>query len=99
MSEQLLYQIISYKNFDLVIPFVCHKCGACCHDYTPRLSDNQLRELALQRNQSFVEIKKVHEKAYFTGDTGETCPALDEAGSCLIYDIRPDCCREYPLNT
>ena len=90
---------ITRRNFNIIVPFICYRCGHCCYDYTPQLSDDQLRALALQRNQPFEDVKKLHKKAYFTGDTGETCPALDEAGSCLIYDIRPDCCREYPLNT
>lgn len=79
---------------DKTINDKCSNCGECCSNLLP-LSDAEIR-----RVHAFVKNNKIKEQRH-NAQTGVdmTCPFRDEANrKCLIYEVRPQICREFLCN-
>lgn len=95
-------KVIEFSLYDVVVPFVCHRCGNCCRHYYPGIEMDMLPEIAN------IISKPIHE---IQARLGEDCDAhnagrptdcffLEQGTSrCLIHEIRPDGCRLFPTLT
>jgi len=101
-SVRLLYKIIRLNKYDVIVPFICHKCGRCCYNYVPALRADNLEKIAQYLNKPEEEIKfrlkECHEKIW-NNKLPDKCLFLDEENQCSIYPLRPEPCRLYPLDT
>lgn len=98
-EENLLSGVIELKKYDLIIPFICHKCGECCHNFVPQISAEDLPKIALYLNKPQEEVRIQHEECYKRKFTGEpaNCSFLNKKNYCTIYPLRPEGCRLYPF--
>ncbi len=96
------------KNFDYVMLEIndevfskidCLTCANCCKTTSPIITEKDIERVA-----KFLRLKPVQfiEK-YLKKDTDgqwmfkqTPCVFLDADNYCLIYDVRPKACREYP---
>lgn len=79
----------------------CQTCANCCRKSTVRLSDRDIERLS-----KALKIKPARVVADYTMPTEDEGLILrrdDEKGCvfldgtfCLVYDARPDICRDYP---
>ncbi len=93
-----MYKIVELKKYDVLIPFVCQKCGACCRGYVPQIPLQELPKIAKHIGKPIDEIKQIHEKAYLS-ESKLDCIFLNDANQCSIYLMRPESCKLYPLDT
>ena len=77
----------------------CLACGNCCKTTSPIFYDKDIERLA-----KFLKIKpsefahqylKVDEEKDFVLKSSP-CPFIDSENYCLVYEHRPNACREYP---
>jgi Fe-S-cluster containining protein len=72
----------------------CSSCGQCCSNLLP-LSDKEIK--VIKQYIKKHDIKEQRHNAMVGVDM--TCPFRDEANrKCLIYEIRPQICREFMCN-
>ncbi len=96
-----LFTKIEFTDFDLFIPFFCHKCAFCCSTYIPSISHVNLEiifhHLNLEEREWFASYAACYRKK-LTGHP-EPCIFLKEK-KCMIYfhPLRPDVCRLYPFS-
>lgn len=77
----------------------CLSCGNCCKTTAPILNDQDIARIAKHlkmKEQKFIEeyvdIGEGHEFSF----KNIPCTFLGHENECLIYDVRPKACREYP---
>ena len=88
----------------------CNQCGKCCINYPYGLgcaTDADLARLeAAGRDDVLAWIPKTVPDYWIspiTGNEADRCPWLrkmpnQQKYKCLIYDVRPDVCRIYPVD-
>ena len=95
------FRIVKLAEYDVLVPFLCHKCGACCRSFAPQIYKEDVPRIAQYLGKPKKDIEKEHDECYkkkFT-DTPEDCLFLTDKNLCAIYPLRPKCCRLYPLST
>jgi len=98
-KNECLFRLIEFRNYHVVVPFICHKCGACCHNFVPQIPADDLPKIARYLNKPQEEIKRQHAECYrkkFT-DTPANCTFLNDKNQCMIYPLRPEPCRLFPF--
>ncbi len=96
------------KNFDYIMLDIhqkvfdkidCLTCANCCKTTSPIVTEKDLERIA-----KFLKLKPAQFIAqYLIQDTDglwmmqqTPCVFLDADNYCLIYDVRPKACKEYP---
>ena len=89
--------------------FRCKKCGKCCSEIGLPYPAHRLCEIAKFLNvtpEEFIEkyIGKIIEedgekRVQISLDKVKPCPFLLPDNLCSIYEVRPDGCRLYPIET
>lgn len=80
--------------FDFTCNGKCSNCGQCCSNLLP-LSDSEVKRIKQYIKKH--NIKEQRHNAMVGVDM--TCPFRDEANKkCLIYEIRPEICRQFMCN-
>ena len=79
---------------DFTIKGKCSNCGGCCSNCLP-LSDKEAKQI-----KAYIKKHDIKEQRHnFMLGTDLTCPFRDEANKkCLIYEIRPEICRQFMCN-
>ncbi len=78
----------------------CLTCANCCKTTSPIFTDRDIQRLAKVFRMSFNDFVK--EYLYLDDENdyvlkSSPCPFLDlETNYCLVYEERPQACREYP---
>ncbi|WP_461532166.1 YkgJ family cysteine cluster protein [Sinomicrobium sp.] len=77
----------------------CLKCANCCKTRGPLFTDADIERIARHlklKPQQFIEryLRIDEDKDYVLQSL--PCTFLDADNYCLIYDVRPKACREYP---
>lgn len=77
----------------------CLLCANCCKTTGPLFTNSDIERIAKHlrmKPQIFVEqyLRVDEDKDYVLQQV--PCPFLDTDNYCLIYDVRPKACREYP---
>lgn len=96
------YMVIECLEYDIVVPFICHKCGNCCRKYYPEIDPELLPEIERIINKPIDVIQAQLSddcKAHNSGIPTDCCFLDPISNECLIYTIRPDSCRSYPSLT
>ncbi len=96
------------KNFDYVMNDIhnevfnridCLACANCCKTTSPIVTEKDIERIAKflrLRSIEFINqyLKKDTDGLWMMQQT--PCVFLDADNYCLIYDVRPKACREYP---
>ncbi len=77
----------------------CLACGNCCKSIPPIITEKDIKRIA-----KFLKIKeRIFIEKYLIKDGDNfwifkktPCTFLDADNYCLIYDVRPKACAEYP---
>ncbi|OGW43867.1 MAG: hypothetical protein A2132_05975 [Nitrospirae bacterium RBG_16_43_11] len=98
-TAKILYKIIEFERYDVLVPFICHTCGKCCHNFAPQIPEEDFPEITRYLNKPQEEIIKQHDECYQKKFTDEpaNCSFLNNENLCMIYPLRPRCCRLYPF--
>ena len=97
-----LFTKIEFRDFDIVVPFVCTCCGWCCEHYLPRFTEREVLRIAgdahLQCDDTLRQYLEGYEKKRHGRDV--SCIFLLGNGLCGIHDhpLRPEVCRLYPFS-
>jgi Fe-S-cluster containining protein len=83
----------AFENID------CLSCANCCKTLGPRISDNDIKKIS-----SYLKLKpgKFIELYLILDEDGDyifknmPCPFLLPDNYCMIYQVRPKACKEYP---
>ncbi len=59
-----LYGIIRSSDHDLILPFICTRCGQCCREYGPQISAAETAGIAKYLNMPEDEVMTRHTEAY-----------------------------------
>jgi len=95
-------RVIEFPEYDVVVPFVCHRCGNCCRKYYPGIEMDMLPEIArlLERPVQEIQARLSVDCDAHNAGTPVDCFFLEPGGNrCLIHAIRPDGCRLFPTLT
>jgi len=77
----------------------CQDCAHCCETTSPIFTDRDIPRIAKHlgmRPSAFTDryLRLDDDQDYVLKSS--PCPFLDTDKACLIYDVRPKACREYP---
>ncbi|MFD1095271.1 YkgJ family cysteine cluster protein [Salegentibacter chungangensis] len=77
----------------------CLDCANCCKTTGPLFTNKDIERISKHlklKPQQFIDqyLKVDEEKDYVLQEV--PCAFLDADNYCLIYDVRPKACREYP---
>lgn len=77
----------------------CLKCANCCKTTGPLFTDADIERVSKylrQKPQQFMEqyLRIDEDKDYVLQSV--PCAFLDNENACMIYDVRPKACREFP---
>ncbi|HYA12989.1 MAG TPA: YkgJ family cysteine cluster protein [Syntrophales bacterium] len=101
-TRNVIFTKIELPDYDIVVPFICRKCGICCMTYIPRISTEDLITIVRNLKWSPENMINRHTDAYLKRLRGkpETCIFLNDQRLCMIYShpLRPDVCRLYPFS-
>lgn len=77
----------------------CLKCANCCKTTGPLFTDRDINRISKLFNMNPAEFidqyLRLDEENDFVLQT-VPCPFLGEDNKCLIYDVRPKACAEFP---
>ena len=77
----------------------CLQCGRCCRGLGPRLREKDVARLARREKlklSAFVEQRLRQDEDGDMVYASMPCPYLGLDGYCLVYEDRPEACRNYP---
>lgn len=92
---------------ELESKFKCARCGVCCtNDFLRIVTFNEsgpliayIRDHSYLRNEVHFD-KLVDVPLSYSMNAGESCPFYDYGlNECMVYDIRPECCRKFPIQS
>ena len=93
------HKIIACREYDVLVPFVCHRCGNCCRKYEPIVELELLPEIARCLGEPIEVIQNRLGADSLSHSAGRPmdCCFLDPLHlRCIIYEIRPTSCRQFP---
>ena len=96
-----LFTKIEFRSCDLLVPFVCLKCGTCCSGYVPRIPAPDLQVIARYIGKPEKTFIEVYREAYRQHLAGHTVRCILHGNNlCSIYDhpLRPEVCDLYPFS-
>jgi len=77
----------------------CLDCAQCCQHVGPMWTRQDIKRVAKSLKMKEGEFEAEYLKVDEDGDRvfkSMPCPFLLEDNKCLIYEVRPKACREYP---
>ena len=77
----------------------CLDCANCCTSIPPIVTKTDAARIAKKMGMKPAEFEKEYLIIDEDGDTvinTSPCPFLQKNNACLIYDIRPKACRQFP---
>ena len=87
-------RVIEFSEYDVVVAFVCHRCGNCCWNFYPGIAGligRPIHEIQSRLGEDCDAHNAGKPKDCFFLEPGTT--------RCLIHEIRPDGCRLFPSLT
>ena len=92
--------VLNSSPTDLTRKGKCTGCGECCSNILP-LSDAEIKRI-----KAYIKLNNVQEQKHFIigmatkPDMDFACPFMKVSGNkrCVIYEIRPEICRDYVCN-
>ncbi|MEZ4933905.1 MAG: YkgJ family cysteine cluster protein [Saprospiraceae bacterium] len=77
----------------------CLDCANCCTSIPPIVTKTDVTRIAKEFGMKPAEFEQQYLTVDDDGDTvmnTSPCPFLQRDNMCLIYDIRPKACRQFP---
>lgn len=78
----------------------CLSCGNCCKTTSPIFTEKDIERIAKHLKMKVADFTKTYlqrDQDEFMVLQSSPCTFLDESdNTCLIYDVRPKACAEYP---
>ena len=77
----------------------CLDCANCCTSIPPIVTKTDAARIAKKFGMKPTEFEKEYLTVDEDGDTvmnASPCPFLQNDNTCLVYDIRPKACRQFP---
>ena len=77
----------------------CLQCANCCKTLGPLITNADIKRMAKALNMTEVDLLNMYLKVDEDGDyvfKQMPCPFLMNDNHCIIYNNRPNACREYP---
>ncbi len=82
-----------FQNYD------CTKCRNCCREYSALFTEGEIKKVA-----NFLKMDENEFRSeYIKEESGELlirkkpCRFLQKDGKCMIQEVKPSACREYPF--
>ncbi len=85
----------------LLAGFDCRECANCCRETRVPVSDGEIEAIAADLNMESRRVKQFYTERGDSSDetllkqVDDACVFLD-GGQCMIYDARPEPCRQFP---
>jgi hypothetical protein len=77
----------------------CLTCANCCKTTSPIFTDKDIERISkyfkMKQPQFIKQYLQIDEEGYYVLNSSP-CTFLDSDNYCMIYDVRPKACREYP---
>ncbi len=91
--------VVANLHFEVFDYTDCLECANCCKSISPVVKDRDIDRIAKHLKISPSEMTKQYleldrDDDYVFRET--PCPFLMPDNYCMIYDVRPRACREYP---
>ena len=90
----------AHRNHHIVCSqFDCLKCANCCESISPMLTDKDIERISRflkMKSADFIKQYLHIDEDHFFVFNDTPCPFLMPDKYCLIYDVRPKACSEYP---
>ncbi len=77
----------------------CLECAKCCKSLGPMIFERDIERMAPALKMKSSSFKDMYIKIDEDGDyvfKESPCPFLCHDNLCMIYEVRPKACREYP---
>lgn len=96
------------KNLDLVMQDLheevfahtdCLACANCCKSASPIIAEKDIERISKHlriKEVQFIEKYLFRDTDDFMAFKQTPCPFLDAENYCLIYNVRPKACADYP---
>jgi Fe-S-cluster containining protein len=86
-------QLSAFESID------CLLCGRCCTELGPRITNKDVLRLARREGLKPARFIETYLRTDEDSDlvfSKMPCPFFGSDGYCIIYEDRPDACRDYP---
>jgi Fe-S-cluster containining protein len=96
------HKVIACREYNILVPFVCHRCGNCCRKYEPIIELELLPEIARCLGKSIEVIQNrlgADGLSHNAGHPTDCCFLHPRHSGCIIYEVRPTACRQFPTLT
>jgi len=98
-KPKALDETVSALHDEVFAELDCLRCANCCKTTSPVFTDQDIGRIAKQlrmRPADFTEtyLHLDEEEDYVLNEA--PCPFLGADNYCMIYEVRPKACREYP---
>ncbi len=93
------HKVIACREYDVIVPFVCHRCGNCCRKYEPIVELELLPEIARCLGEPIDVIQNrlgVDSLSHSAGRPTDCCFLHPRHSGCIIHEVRPTACRQFP---
>lgn len=77
----------------------CLECANCCKTTGPLYTEKDIERISKHLKLSIADFEKKYLRVDEDGDKvlqNLPCSFLSDDNTCLIYEVRPKACREYP---
>jgi hypothetical protein len=77
----------------------CLQCANCCKNISPIIYEKDIQRISKQLKMRPAIFTETYLKVDKEGDyvfKNAPCPFLQNDNYCMIYEVRPKSCREYP---
>jgi Fe-S-cluster containining protein len=93
------HKVVACREYDILVPFVCHRCGNCCRKYEPIVELELLPEIARALGKPIEVIQNrlgADGLSHSAGHPTDCCFLDPRHSGCIIYEVRPTACRQFP---
>lgn len=93
------FKVVACREYDIIVPFFCHRCGNCCRNYEPVIEFELLPEIAHATGGTIDAIQnrlRADSLSHSAGQPRDCCFLDPLQLRCIIYEIRPTACRQFP---
>lgn len=96
------HALIVCPDGDIIVPFICRRCGNCCRSYDPDIEPELLPEISSSLGLSIDSLEnrlRTDRIAHAAGRPTDCCFLHPQSAQCMIYPVRPLPCRQFPSLT
>lgn len=94
-----LDQAVHLCNDEVFADFDCLSCAACCKTTGPLFTEKDIERISKHLKMKAYDFESQYLRTDEDGDKvlqQVPCYFLAEDNYCMIYEVRPKACREYP---